>query len=97
MPLFMPGGQRFALRDSRPGASGKPLPLWVPCACLMAFPPLPDVNGGRRRPRAGLGYLRDLSALCGSFLFFLTSIRPENLSGLMTPCINSFFADRCAT
>jgi len=29
--------------------------------------------------RAGLGYLCDLSALCGSFLFFLTSIPPENL------------------
>ena len=56
MPLFMPGGQRFALL--RPKA-----------------------------PRSGLGYLRDLSALCGSFLFFLTSIRPENLSGLMTLCI----------
>ena len=74
MPLFMPGGQRFALRDSRPGAAGKPLP---------------DVNRGRRRPRAGLGYLRDPSALCGSFLFFLTSIRPETLSGLMTLCIIS--------
>jgi len=71
MPRFMPGGQRSALRDSRPGAAGKPLPLSVPCEGLMAFPPLPDVNRGRRRPRANLGYLCDLSALCGSFLFFL--------------------------
>ena len=50
MPRFMPGGQRSALRDSRPGAAGKPLPLSVPCEGLMAFPPLPDVNRGRRRP-----------------------------------------------
>ena len=50
--------------------------------------------GGQRfaaegAPPAGLGYLRDLSALCGSFLFFLTSIRPENLSGLVTLCIGN--------
>ncbi|MBP1596239.1 MAG: hypothetical protein H6Q05_1616 [Acidobacteria bacterium] len=72
MPLFMLGGQRFALRDSRPGA---------------AFPPLPDVNGGRRRPRAGMGSLCGLRSLCGSFLFFLTSIQSEILSGRMTLCI----------
>jgi len=70
MPQFMPGSQRFALRHSHPGAAGKSLLYRVPYACLMAFPPLPDVNGGRRRPRAGLGYLCGLRYLCGSLLLF---------------------------
>jgi len=39
---------------------------------------------GAEGARAGLEYLSDLCALCGSFQFFLTSIRPENRSGLMT-------------
>jgi len=52
------------------------IPIPIP---MVPFPGVVALPGCGHRLRC---------ALCGSFLFFLTSIRPENLSGLMTLCMD---------
>jgi len=87
MPIFMPGDQRFAFRHSRPGTAEKPCRKGMKSHAGAAFPPFPGVNGGRRRPRAGLGQLGVLCVSVVRFSLFPCALRSQQRLGLMSLCI----------